>query len=143
MFRSLLSAPARMLERPWLMIALISLLLLLGSVQGLEMTDEGFWGCFYQQIFVAPESVQYNFLYWLTGVVGGAWHLLWPSGGLFGFRLLGVLATCGAMLMTATLLKAQLDRRVLSAALLLTASLQNSMVNIFYEKNLCVSMTPC
>lgn len=134
---------ARLLDRPWLMIVLMSVLLMLGGAQGLEMTDEGFWGCFYQQIFASPESVRYNFLYWLTGVVGGGWHLLWPSGGLFGFRLLGVLITCGAMLMSLALLKDQLGRRVLSVALLLTASLQNSMVNIFYEKNWCGFLTVC
>ena len=59
-------------------------------VQGIDLTDEGFWASFYQSIFVSPSSVKYGFMYWLTGVVGGAWLKAFPSLGVLGLRLLSV-----------------------------------------------------
>jgi hypothetical protein len=107
------------------------------------MTDEGFWGCFYQQIFKGAEGLQYNFDCWFTGVVGGAWNCLWPSGGLLGFRLLGVLVLCATMVMSASILRPYVDRRVLSLSLLMCGLLQHSMVNIFYEKSWCGFLAVC
>ena len=40
--------------------------------QGIDFNDEGFHVAFYQQIFNDPESVQYAFWGWLSGIVGGA-----------------------------------------------------------------------
>jgi hypothetical protein len=59
--------------------------------QGLDFADEGFHMTFYQQFFTHPESMVMNFMYWLTGLVGGAFFYLFPSFGILGFRVLGII----------------------------------------------------
>lgn len=56
---------------------------------GIDLADTGFYMTFYDQIFKAPGSVEYNFMYYLTGIVGGVWHAVWP--GIFSLRVLGML----------------------------------------------------
>lgn len=56
---------------------------------GLDMVDTGFSMTFYDNIFSHPASVQYNFMYWLTGAVGGIWESIFP--GIFSLRILGLL----------------------------------------------------
>ncbi|WP_282038079.1 hypothetical protein [Saccharicrinis aurantiacus] len=57
--------------------------------QGVDVCDEGFALSSYQQIFNCPESIEYNMLFWLTTVLGGLWHTLFPDGGIISFRILG------------------------------------------------------
>ena len=61
--------------------------------QGLDFADSGFDADFYSRIFSDPSTVQYNFMYWFTGIIGGTWLKLFPSMGLLGLRLAGVLFT--------------------------------------------------
>lgn len=68
--------------------------------QGLDLSDEGFYATFYQQIFNDPQSVAFNFMYWLTGILGGAWYYLFPHLGLLGFRILGVIVTSATLILT-------------------------------------------
>lgn len=56
---------------------------------GFDLADTGQYMTFYEQIFKAPESVEYHFIYYLSGVVGGIWHLAWP--GLLSIRVLALL----------------------------------------------------
>lgn len=56
---------------------------------GFDLADTGFYMTFYDRIFSAPESVEYNFMYYLTGIIGGSWHLIWP--GVFSLRVLAIL----------------------------------------------------
>ncbi|MGN0236965.1 MAG: hypothetical protein ACI4AK_02600 [Lepagella sp.] len=58
---------------------------------GWEVCDSGFYLTFYDNIFSHPEGVSYNFMYYLSGVVGGVVTLL-TGGGLFAMRLLGMAA---------------------------------------------------
>src|ERR1700748_3261150 len=91
---------------------------LLFIFQGIDFTDEGFYAAFYQQIFKDPASVQYNFMYWLSGVIGGAWLYLFPSYGLLGIRLGGVLVTTLTIMVSYKLLKNYLNTRHLKIGLL-------------------------
>lgn len=61
------------------------------GIQGFDMADEGFSLTAYQQVFQAPESVEYLFLWYLTNVVGGLWNLLFGWGGIYAFRILTTL----------------------------------------------------
>ena len=47
--------------------------------QGIDIADEGFHSTFYQQIYHNPQSVEYNFMYWFSGITGGAWLRLFPE----------------------------------------------------------------
>lgn len=58
--------------------------------QGFELCDSGWYSTYYQNIFDAPSTVESNSAYWFTGIIGGAFVKLFPNGGLFSIRLLGV-----------------------------------------------------
>lgn len=65
------------------------------ALQGFDLSDEGWGMYFYQQIFKNPECVVAQMPYWVTGVIGGGWNLLFPEGGFFGMRIFGIiLVTC-------------------------------------------------
>ena len=63
------------------------------TFQGFEVCDSGWYATFYQYIFKDPSLVEYNLLYWLTGIVGGSVMLIFSDLGLWGVRLLGVIST--------------------------------------------------
>ncbi len=69
------------------------------GMQGVDTVDVGFCNTFYQVIFTAPDSNVFNFLYYLTGLIGGAWEALFGHFGLLGFRFLESLMLAGAILM--------------------------------------------
>ena len=57
------------------------------GLQGLDMCDEGWMLSGYQQIFNDPASCEYQFLYYNTLLVGGAWNALFGAWGIYGFRI--------------------------------------------------------
>ncbi len=63
----------------------------LRSFQGFELCDSGWYATYYQNIFSNPSSVEYNFLYWLAGIMGGLFVKMFPDSGLLGIRFLGIL----------------------------------------------------
>lgn len=72
-----------------MILAFVYLVIL--SLQGLDLCDEGWCLSFYQQFFNNPISVQYQFMYYLTGVFGGIWNTIFGWGGIFSFRLLNII----------------------------------------------------
>lgn len=83
---------------------------LLFTFQGLDLSDGGFNGVFYQQVFDNPKSVEYNFMFWLTGVAGGGFYKLFPFLGLWGFRLLGVITNTITIVLAYRLLKKHISK---------------------------------
>lgn len=79
--------PKRAFGVSFLFLILYQLISVFG---GFELCDSGFYMTFYDQIWEAPESVSYNFMYYLSGIVGGGLIRLMPSAGLLEIRLLGV-----------------------------------------------------
>lgn len=75
------------------------------SIQGFDFADEGFSLTFYQNIFTHPADVEYLFLYYLTGVIGGAWEWLFGSLGNYGYRILFALVSGCIVLTTFEILK--------------------------------------
>ena len=61
------------------------------AVFGFDYCDTGFYLTFYENIFTAPRDVEYNFMYYLSGLVGGAWMRVFPGSGIIGIRILGML----------------------------------------------------
>lgn len=57
---------------------------------GFEILDSGFHLTAFDNIFDAPDSVSYNFMYYLTNVIGGGLLKLFPNLGILGFRVVGV-----------------------------------------------------
>ena len=58
---------------------------------GFELADSGFHLTAFENVFDAPDSVSYNFSYYLTNVIGGAFMKFFPGLGVLGFRVVGVL----------------------------------------------------
>lgn len=82
-------------ERPFIscFITMIGILLYqsLNLFWGFELLDSGFHLTAFENIFDAPDSVSYNFMYYLTNVVGGVIMNLFPMIGVLGFRVVGAL----------------------------------------------------
>jgi len=57
---------------------------------GFELCDSGFYMTFYDNVFSHPESVGYNFMYYLSGVIGGAVSVI-AGGSLLAMRVFGAL----------------------------------------------------
>ncbi len=75
----------------YLTVSGIVLVQIILSFQGFDVCDDGFALTFYQQIYNSPSSVEYNFVYWLSGVIGGIWYNMYEDGGILWVRLLGVM----------------------------------------------------
>ena len=68
------------------------------GIQGFDIADEGWSMTGFQQIFKAPESVEYLFLYYLVNVVGGIWEWLFGWGGIYAYRILtGIFMTASSL----------------------------------------------
>jgi hypothetical protein len=102
--------------------------------QGIDLSDEGFLAIFYQQIFKNPESVQYNFMFWLTGIIGGVYYKIFSFFGLWGLRLGGVMVTTTTAVLVYSLLKKYLNNNYLKLGLfLLVITLNNDVKEINYN----------
>lgn len=79
-------------------IALLTLWQLVIAVFGVDLCDSGYYLTFFDNIFKAPEAVEYNFMYYLSGVAGGVLNAVLPEGGKWmAMRVAGVLCNAGAM----------------------------------------------
>ncbi len=87
--------------------------------QGIDFLDEGFTATFYQQFFDAPSSVEYNFMFWLSGLIGGTFNCLFPDTGLLGLRFLSIIFTMSTIIIVYNLFKNYLNKGHLKIGLLL------------------------
>jgi len=93
------------------------------SVQGIDHVDAGFGTTFFQHILSSPDALTYNYLYYLTGLLGGMWNGALGGYGLMGFRVFE------ALLLTATVaVLAALYRRWMSSPVLLSAAIGMSFL---------------
>lgn len=104
--------------------------------QGLDLSDEGFYAVVYQQIFNDPQSVAFNFMYWLTGILGGAWFYVFPHTGLLGFRILGVLVTTATLIITYNALKNYIPKVNLRIGLAMVLLFMSNDPKEMYYNNL-------
>ena len=109
-------------RRPWATflvgIAMCALVGLGGVFWGFDIADSGFYLTFYDQFYKAPGTVSYNFMYYMSGVLGGALQEAFPTMGIVGMRFAG-LALC---LLAATVLFVAWRRVDSSAGALETAT---------------------
>ena len=106
------------------------------SFQGFDVCDEGWYLTFYQQIFENPETVEYNFAFWLTGVVGGVWYQLFPFGGILIFRLLAIIVNIATLVLVYRLLKDYVKKELLLIGLGLIFFINNFGFLVFYYNHL-------
>ena len=102
--------------------------------QGIDLSDSGFYATFYQQIFNAPETAQYNFMFWFSGIAGGSVMKVFPGLGLWGIRLAGVVVTTSTIIVTYNLLKRYLNPGYLKLGLLMVLLfINNNLKEIHYN----------
>ena len=87
-------------------IVLLTLWQLVIAAFGVDLCDTGYYLTFFDNIFKSPSSVEYNFMYYLSGVAGGALNAVLPEGGKWlAMRVAGILCNVGAMAILAWALK--------------------------------------
>jgi len=102
--------------------------------QGLDFADEGFYATFYQQIFRNPESVVFNFMHWLSGIIGGTLLYIWPESGLLGIRILGIIVVTSTIGVVYNALKKYVSINHLRLSiLLLLLFISNDPKEIYYD----------
>jgi Dolichyl-phosphate-mannose-protein mannosyltransferase len=104
--------------------------------QGFDIADEGFHTTFYQRIYTDPDSVQNNFMFWLSGIIGGAFSYVFSGLGLWGLRLAGVLTITSTLIVSYNLLKKYLNPAYLKLGLMLVVFLLNNNRKTLYYDNL-------
>lgn len=78
-------------------LLLLGLLLQLPALfYGVDVCDTGYYMTFYDHIFSAPELVSHNFMYYLSGLVGGAVSAA-TGGSLLALRLAGIAVNLGSV----------------------------------------------
>ncbi|WP_179352769.1 hypothetical protein [Winogradskyella vidalii] len=121
-------------------LVIVVLLQILLAFQGFDVCDDGFVLTFYQQIFSNPESVEYNFLYWFSGFVGGLWYLLYEDGGILWFRLLGVIVNTSTFYLSYKLLRQYVKKEFLLLALVMVLFVNDFGFLTFYHNYLTALM---
>lgn len=106
------------------------------SFQGFDVCDEGWYLSFYQQIFNAPETIEYNFVFWLTGMVGGIWYELFPNGGILSFRILAIIVITSTLIITYKILKEYLTKSQIVIGLLMVMIVNDFGYVAFYYNHL-------
>ncbi len=109
---------------------------LLMAFQGFDVCDDGFVLTFYQQIFSNPESVEYNFLYWFSGFVGGVWYKLFEDGGILWFRFLAIIVNTLAFYLTYRLLEKYISQYFLLLSLVMVLFVNDYGFLTFYHNQL-------
>jgi Dolichyl-phosphate-mannose-protein mannosyltransferase len=104
--------------------------------QGIDFNDEGFHLAFYQQIFNNPESVQYAFWGWLSGIVGGSFMKLFPFLGMWGIRFLGAVVSTATIIIVYNLLKKYLHNGYLKVSMIMLSLFINEDAKNLYYNNL-------
>ena len=74
-------------------LLLAALIGLPGVFLGFDIADSGFYLTFYDNFYRAPATVSYNFMYYMSGVLGGTLQEAFPAMGMAGMRVAG-LALC-------------------------------------------------
>ncbi len=100
-----------------LMFASLLLLSLSYCFHGIDMTDEGWVLCGYQQIFQHPDSVGCMFYMYNTLLVGGVWEMLFGGLGIIGFKVLCTLFVTLTWVIVYVLLRKSINRWVLFVTL--------------------------
>ncbi|MCR6721335.1 MAG: hypothetical protein NVV59_13865 [Chitinophagaceae bacterium] len=117
---------------------IIFLYTLLLTFQGLDLSDEGLNAVFYQNIYTHPESVQYSFVFWFNGIIGGLFDQLFPSPGLWGLRFLGCISILLSVFLTHRLLEKYLRKDLLRIGILFAMLVIANNIRIFHYNYQCV-----
>jgi len=72
----------------WVLLLVAAIVQLPPLLCGFELCDSGFYMTFYDNIFTHPEAVEYNFMYYLSGLAGGVVSAV-TAGSVLAIRIFG------------------------------------------------------
>ena len=112
---------------------------------GFEWADSGFYMTFYSNFFSNPEAVEYNFMYYLSGLVGGLILKIFPDSVLT-MRVAGLLANLACVACVWWVLRERRWRpALLAGAWLLSLGTLFLPLTFYYDTLtallICLSMT--
>lgn len=116
-----------------LIIVVIQVILMF---QGFDVCDDGFVLTSYQQIFNSPSSVEYNFVYWLSSIIGGLWYKLYEDGGILWFRVLAVIVNTSTFIIAYKTLKPFMNKRLVLIGLAMVLFANNYGFLTFYHNHI-------
>lgn len=102
------------------------------SLQGIDHTDLGYSNTFYQNFFSNLEAFPFHSAYYLTGLIGGCWHMVFGGMGLLGFRLLEALTLTASIFMVYKAFEPLLQNTRWSVIAILVSFLFPSVVTTFH-----------
>ncbi len=106
------------------------------SLQGIDHSDVGFSNTFFQSIFSHPEAMTFSFNYYLTGLFGGIWELLFGHAGLLGFRLFEAFTLTASIFLVYKTFERQLSSTPVAITAILVSFLFPSVIITFHYDTL-------
>lgn len=106
------------------------------GLQGFDFCDEGWVLTSYQQIFNEPWSIEYNFLFYLTVIIGGIWDFLFGFGGILSFRILTVITIILTIYFTYLTVEKFVDPLVIPLGTFIILLLHNIGITVFHHNHL-------
>lgn len=119
-----------------IVVGFIIVIMFLLALQGFDVVDEGWYMTFYQHFFNHPETVEYNFAFYLTGIVGGLWYALFPQGGILSFRILAMLCIVMTFVFSYKILIKYISKSVVVIGLLMVLFVNDFGYLAFYYNHL-------
>lgn len=127
-------------RKVYIVLSIVIILQIVLAFQGFDICDDGFVLTFYQQIFKNPESVEYNFLYWFSGIIGGIWYKLFEDGGVLWFRFLAIIVNTSTFYLSYKLLKRYVNLDFLLFALVMALFVNDYGFLTYYHNQLTAFM---
>lgn len=103
---------------------------------GFDVCDDGFVLTFYQQIFNDPSSVEYSFVYWLSGFFGGLWYEIYPSGGVLWFKFFTVIINTLTYIITFQVFQQFISKPILILGLFIALFVNDYGFLVYYHNHL-------
>lgn len=97
------------------------------------MVDTPFLLISYKYIFNDPACCEYNFLYYLSMIIGSFFHFIYPSGGIFYYKMISILIYFISLSITWTLLKNYISRSYIIIGILLASTFKLPALNISHN----------
>lgn len=105
---------------PGIIFPLLIVWQILLTFQGLDLGDTGFHLTAFRFIFDDPYSVNYSMMFWLSDACGAMWMWIWPSGGLYWFKLGWVIFLSCTFLVYLSMLSPMISKRQATIGLAVT-----------------------
>jgi hypothetical protein len=129
---------SKITEKSYIVILIVSIFffeLLLG-LQGFDLCDEGWVLTGFQQIFNEPSSVEYQFLYYNSLIIGGVWEHILGNFGILSFRILSILIIVLSSIFVYKTLKPIINRWYILIGLFCVILNRDSGVIVFHHNYL-------